>query len=160
MVPNDGYSVKDIYTKENLFNVMTKYDYVGIERVNELQHIRYFTKVVFPKFECETVDLNLENLFKEKLNVNQLFTEHCNFEPLLRSDRKNDLFCKDIFHGAKVIVNEKGIEGGAYTSMIVGPTSEPSNIVYEEDFVVDRSFVFLIDYKETVLFSGIVNSID
>lgn len=160
MLPNDGYSVKDIYTKENLFNVMTKYDYGATEMVNEFEYIRYYTKVVFPKFECETVDLNLENLFKEKLNVNQLFTEQCNFEPLLGSDKNNDLFYKDIFHGAKVIVNEKGIEGGAYTSMIVGPTSEPSDIVYEEDFVVDRSFVFSIDYKETVLFSGIVNSID
>lgn len=62
-----------------------------------------------------------------------------------------------IYHAARVLVDEEGITGAAFTAMDAPTASEP---LYEEeiDFVLDRPFLFVIESKDGIpVFCGIVN---
>ncbi len=74
------------------------------------------------------------------------------------------LACNEVIHKSKIDVNSKDVEGAAYTAFNTygGEPSSPEN--YEEvyhDYIVDKAFGFVItDSYGTVLFSGVVNSVN
>lgn len=78
------------------------------------------------------------------------------FSPLAERD---DLFVSAVRHGARVQVDENGVEAAAYTVISVAATALPPQ-VEELDFTLDRPFVFVIRSADgQPLFAGVVNRI-
>ncbi|MDE5546655.1 MAG: hypothetical protein K2I88_04240 [Anaeroplasmataceae bacterium] len=152
IVPKEEYDIDQIFTSE-VISALCKREY---EKENEEAKERYFTRVLFPEFQAES-SLHLEEILT-KLGISDIFhIETSDFSNL--SDGK--LVCNGVSQSAKLVVNRKGIEGGAVTFFegagAPGP-SEVKEIYY--DFVVDRSFGYVITNSKGInLFSGIIRHI-
>ena len=154
--PNEGKSIKDIFTKENIDYVTgSHYVYQDDEKLE-----RYYTCCYFPTFEAEAKELDLKKPFIEQYNVKSLFNPlTCDFSNLTNDDAYVDDFKQD----AKLKVDKTGIEGAAVTYMVApgatAPTPDPYTNVYET-FVVDKEFGFIVRSNNCILFSGVVTNID
>ena len=71
IVPNEGYSIYDVFTKENIMKVTQMKDYNTFDHENKLQ---YQTKVIFPEYET-SCDKVINELLKERFGIVDLFTE-------------------------------------------------------------------------------------
>ena len=145
-VPNEGYSLDDIYTAE-ILDDKTPYVYEDDEN-------KYYTRCLFPEFSAN-YDNEIQNSIKE-LGVKKLFGE-CDF-----SNLAEDVYCNGIKHVTRLEVKSKGIEGAAVTAMMmeatsVGPEKE-KNKVYE-NFIVDKNFVYVLKYNGVPLFTGVVEKV-
>ncbi|MDD3946532.1 MAG: serpin family protein [Clostridia bacterium] len=154
-VPEEGYTVGDIFTAENIALVNSHKDYNAVDEINK---IRYHTRCVFPQFNAG-YDKDVKNILQEQFGISSLFNlSRCNLSNLM----EEDVFCSKVYHITKLCVDRKGIEGAAVT-VIPGATS-PGPDEYTNaylDFVVDKSFGFMItDPKGTTLFSGVVAEIE
>ena len=154
--PNEGKSIKDVFTKENI-DYVTGNHYV-IKDEEKLE--RYYTNCVFPSFEAEAKELDLKKPFAEQYNVKSLFNPlTCDFSNLTSDDAYVDTFKQD----AKLKVDKTGIEGAAVTYMVApgatAPIPDPYTDVYET-FVVDKEFGFIVRSNNNILFSGAVTNID
>ena len=65
---------------------------------------------------------------------------------------KGRLYVSGIYHKAFIQIDEEGSEAAAATGAVVGITIAP---MYEE-FICNRPFFFVIAYKTTPLFMGVV----
>ena len=154
--PNEGKSVKDVFTKENIAYVTGKnYIYKDDEKLE-----RYYTNCYFPAFEAEAKDLDLKKPFIQKYDVKSLFnSETCDFSALTSSRA----FVSEFKQDAILKVDKTGIEGAAVTYMVApgsaGPVEDPYTDVYET-FIVDREFGFVVRSNDNIVFSGVVTNID
>ena len=155
IVPSEGYSIYDVFTKENIMKVTQMKDYNTFDHENKLQ---YQTKVIFPEYET-SCDKVINELLKERFGIVDLFTEGvCDFSSI--SDV--DMYCNMIRHISKLQVNKKGIEGAAVTIMEEYGEAMPSEKykIVDEEFLVDKAFgLVLIDRYDIPVFSGIVTNI-
>lgn len=63
-------------------------------------------------------------------------------------------------HAARLVIDEEGVLGAAYTVMIAYATGAVSTPPEEIDFILDRPFLFFITSQDNLpLFAGIVNQI-
>lgn len=154
LVPNEGYTVNDIFTEENLktFNALTDF-----HAVDDEQRIIYHTRCLFPEYEA-SFDKDVKEVLQENFGINDLFhPDHCDFSGLTDSPA----YCESVTHSVSLTVDERGIEGAAVTVMDVCGNAGPGEYtdVYL-DFLVDRAFGFVLtDYNNTPIFSGIVKKI-
>ena len=153
MIPNEGKKLDDIFTQKNILE-MHNVNYGAGDNKN------YRTRCIFPEFTASAVeDLDLVDLFKKR-GVSKFFTPGADFSNIVE-DGQEELYCSDIKHLTKLIVDKKGVEGAAVTIIAekatsVGPIDEP---IYE-DFIIDKAFGFEIsDYHGIPLFTGVVNKI-
>lgn len=165
IVPNDGYSIDDIFTKENLNNIntMTDYRYKDDEKKEE-----YYTRCLFPEFKASCDD-DLVYLFKDKYNMKKFFDPNeCNFTNITNceftSGRLVDgICCSSIIHKTELEVNKKGIEGAAVTIIAMEAATSCPSEQYKKiynDFVIDKAFGYIVtDSSNVMLFSGVVNNI-
>ena len=151
MVPNEGNKINDIFTTDNISQVIDSSKYVYKDK--EL-NIEYSTRVFFPEFEVETQSL-LNDVLKEEFNINTMFSLACDFSKIT----KDSTFVSRVIHDTKLIVNKKGIEGGAVT--IIESRDGSSGPIETEyaDFLVNKEFGFILS-SNGILFSGIINNID
>lgn len=154
IVPNDGYSVNDVFTSEILKEANNVNNYLAVDdEKREYNH----TKCLFPEFEA-SYDEDLKNVLEEQFGIRKLFDPNlADFSNLIESQA----YIGSVKHQTKLIVNRTGIEGAAVTIMqacgAAGPG--PYENIYHQ-FVVNKAFVFMItDSKDNVLFSGVVNKI-
>ena len=72
-MPNDGYTLSDVYTKENIDKMIKMDDYQAID--DETKTL-YYTKCLFPEFET-SCDIDYVELLsnESKYNINKLFGE-------------------------------------------------------------------------------------
>ena len=150
IVPKDGVSVTDVFTKEVLQEVNTLSDYAAIDG-----NTRYNTRCIFPKFTADC-DADLVPVLRA-LGVNDLFERSCDMSALTLED----VCCDKVIHKAKLSADEDGIEGAAVTIVSIKCMSAAPEHYEEvfEDFVVDKSFAYLVtDSADVVLFSGIISS--
>ncbi|HBN12772.1 MAG TPA: hypothetical protein DD415_04065 [Clostridiales bacterium] len=148
--PDDGYTVQDVFTEENIAKVG------AIKYYNSFVNNKsYKTRCIFPEFKAKYQN-DLIDLFKEKYGVTELFKfSDYTFFPLL--GQRNSA-CSTITHVTDLTVDKSGIEGAAVT-LVGGAEGAESKIVFE-DFVLDRAFGFVItDSRDITLFSGVVNKI-
>ncbi|MBQ3656943.1 MAG: hypothetical protein II956_08890 [Bacteroidales bacterium] len=147
-VPNEGYSVDDIYNTDVLDDE-TQYVYTDSEN-------RYHTRCFFPEFTAN-YDNDIKEIIKN-LGINHLFGS-CDFSNLT----DEEVFCGKIKHVAKLEVKREGIEGAAVTSVEMctsaGPAREELKDVYE-DFVVDKNFVYVLSRYDVPLFTGVVKKVE
>ena len=152
IVPTDGYDIKDLFT-ENTINEVSNISYqIRSDDSTEM----YETRCLFPEFKADT-DINIHGILQSQFNINDLFSPgYCNFNNI----SNYEMFCKYIRHVAVLDVDKTGIEGAAVTIVASDGTAapEPIKIVYD-DFVVDKSFGFVISDAGIPLFTGIINQI-
>lgn len=161
LLPDDGYSVQDIFTEENIAEAVAADDYGDY---NEEKTVHYNTRCLFPAFAA-TYNADVCSLLREHFGVNALFDDSaCDLSALLgrASEEGTPYACTGITHVTKLEVDRGGIEGAAATVIANGAESaEP--ISTEEvylDFVVDRAFGFaIVDGSVNTLFSGAVETL-
>lgn len=156
IVPADGYTLADVFTQDNIYNIDNLGDYGYIDEENKLLH---HTRVFFPEYKA-SFDGDLAEILKNDFGIEKLFDfEQCDFSNVT-DDR---LACSEVIHKCSLNVNAKGIEGAAVT---VEPTAGAAGplVGYEDvyhNYIVDRAFGFVItDRYGAVLFSGVVNSVN
>ncbi len=151
-VPNDGYTLDDIYTPEVL-NDHTQYIYS--EKHGDTTY-RFHTRCLFPEYNA-SFDGYIEETIK-KMGVNKFFSLDCNFSNLT----DDLLYCGKIRHITKLEVTRYGIEGAAVTAEMLLGDAGPGREIYKdfyEDFVVDRNFAYIISHHNIPIFTGVVKSI-
>ncbi len=70
----------------------------------------------------------------------------------------DDLYLSDVIHAARVKADKDGVEGAAFTVMMVNITAMPE-AKPKYDFTLDRPFVFVVENNGTPLFVGCVNDL-
>ncbi len=155
LLPNDGYTVDDVFTEENLsvFNAVTDFNSVD----DEAKKI-YSTRCLFPEYTT-SYNRDVQNILKNDFGICDLFDRNfCDFGTLTNSPA----YCSVVTHSVSLTVDKKGIEGAAVTLMGMCGAAGPGE--YEEvylDFTVNKAFGFLLtNASDVVIFSGIVKSID
>ncbi len=142
ILPKDGVELKDAMTAENV-NAVNYAKYI-----DEEDGVRYLTRCIFPKFKIES-DTPVKEVFENKGYLTNAFRAYT-------SDLTDKELCvSDIKHSAVLKVDEKGIEGAAVTIIASKATAEPPEHEQKLDFVIDRSFGFLVtDPYGVILFAG------
>lgn len=147
IVPENGKDIKQIFTKENLLEAHNaNYSAENVE-----------TRCIFPEFTASE-DIDLISLFKSR-GISDFFVQGKADLSNILEENPEDIYCTEIRHITKLIVDKKGIEGAAVTIVVeAGTAIMPAN--KEEDFIVDKAFGFeLSDYNNVPLFTGIINKI-
>jgi serpin B len=156
-IPNDGYSLSDIFTVDNLVEINRTKQYNVSDDIGACvpSAIEHHTRTIFPAFEAN-YNKNLVEIFKTEFNVSNVFAPGKHMTGLTDID---NLFIDSIIHQTKLKVDETGVEGAAVTIMAAtGESCAP--IIELHDFLIDRAFGYLlIDKYGNVLFSGVVNTI-
>ena len=155
VVPNDGYELEDVINSDTILEVNNA-TYNGVDELNKT---KYYGKTYFPGFEAEC-DIDAKGTISA-LGVKDFFTDGvCDFSPLTGGQ---GVYCDKIMHATKLKVEKRGIEGAAYTAVIMKGESaliEPEYTEIYEDFVVDKAFYYVVsDHNNLPLFSGVVNKI-
>jgi len=106
-----------------------------------------------PKFDIASGNISLAEAL-EQLGIRRAFTTGmADFSPTTAEDE--GLFVSDVFHSARVMIDEKGVTGAAFTLMLCAagkPTGE------EIDLIFDWPFLFVVQGTGNMpLFVGIVN---
>lgn len=155
ILPKNGYSLSDVFTEENIYNATTLSDYSYVDHENKLRH---HTRVLFPEYKAD-YDGDIEDILREEFGIERMFDpDLCDFSNITGEP----IFCDGVIHKCSLTVNKKGIEGAAVTYIPGAGAAGPDEYtdVYH-DYVIDRAFGYVItDSYGTVLFSGVVNSID
>lgn len=111
-----------------------------------------FEKIGIPKFELSTDTMRLKNALT-MMGMGQVFEQNTT-----DYSRIGDVFVDEVFHKAKVAVNEGGTTASAATLVAGKATAtQPSDKV----FIADAPFIFVIRDKktDTILFMGEVNQL-
>lgn len=153
LLPEEGRSVEEIFTAENLALVKGTKDFGDYDAETQTQ---FRTRLILPVFEAST-DVDLVKTL-QALGIRDLFSSvRCDNSALL--DSSLQAYCNEVRHIAKLKVDRRGVEGAAVTVMGEAGAAPSDNVVYA-DFAVDRAFGFLLtDPYGNVLFSGVVRSL-
>ncbi len=153
LVPEDGVAVEDIFTEQTL-SALRGMDYRADD---EAAKIHYKTRCLFPNFEGK-FDADLKGALGE-LGIGRLFADPARSDGCtLTALTDSPAYCTQVRHMTSLTVDRRGIEGAAVVLLPMAGESGPDGweTVYE-DFVVDRSFGFVLsDRRGTTLFSGII----
>jgi len=153
VLPNNGYTIDQIFTEEtlNCINQITDYQFIDEEK-EEL----YCTRVLFPEFEA-SYDDSIKKILADSFKIIDLFPSNCDASNITNEE----VYCSDVMHKCKFKVDKKGIEGAAITAIMMDTESAPSTFktIYH-DFIIDQAFGFIVvDNYDSILFSGVVNKI-
>ncbi len=143
LLPDEGVSVNELLDDQQV-NAL-------LENCSTYKQQKYLiVNFTAPKFDIMS-EIKLEEALRE-LGIKTAFTAEADFSPI--SDN-SDLYVSGANHVARVMIDEKGVTGAAYTLILVGAVPPPDEIV---DFVLDRPFLFVVQGHDGVpLFVGIVN---
>ena len=156
ILPQEGYTVDDVFTEENLAAVNALTDYKPVDNTNRIE---YYTRCLFPEFGAE-YNKDVKPLLKSEFGVQKFFLPaQCDFSSLT----DDEAFCAKVQHVTKLTVDKTGVEGAAVTIVANEATSagpdDPYIKVYE-DFIVNGAFGFILtDRYGMTLFSGVINQI-
>lgn len=156
ILPKDGNGIDSVFNTETLAEVNGLTDYNAVDDENG---IRYLTRCIFPEFKSSYND-DIREILKSSFGINLLFDRNvCDYSTL--TDVK--AYCKAVRHVAELKVDKTGIEGAAVTIIVNDNAMSADPGEYEivlEDFVVDKSFGYIItDRQDVTLFSGVINKV-
>ncbi len=111
-----------------------------------------------PKFDVDSKLQLVESM--QNLGVTDCFDPFISdFTPLTKE--RDDLYVSSIEHAARVVIDEEGVVGAAYTVITTDTTGALITPPEEIDFVVDRPFVFAVTGEDgSILFVGVVNNVN
>ncbi len=100
--------------------------------------------------------LNLVEIFKERLGINEISTNPQSFSTLT----DDYCICGGALQETRLNITRRGGEGTAVT-IISEATGAPLKFeLVTDDFIVDRTFCYILsDSNDVPLFSGVVNRI-
>lgn len=153
--PKGDKKVEDVFTQENIEYLMNHDFALGaLDNENLLEHK---TRVIFPEFEAEFLKGIKDTLITD-FGITDLFNYKCDLTPLIKTDVPH--CCTDLIHATKLKVDRKGIEGAAISALVDADTADNPYEKEFHDFVVDRSFGYLIrSGHDKILFSGVIETL-
>lgn len=148
ILPDDGISVDDLLANSKTIEFILEGN--DWENKNE-----YTVNLSVPKFDV-TSQLDLIDGLTE-LGITDVFDGSVSdFSPM--TDGLNGLAVTQAQHDARVMIDEEGCTGAAYTVISVEETAEELERPREIDFTLDRPFIFVITGADGLpLFVGVVN---
>ena len=158
-IPYKEDEVMDIFLseEENTVDVLNR---LSIEEKNYLiDQIDSSRKIeidllALPKFEESTKIEDLNNILKS-MGLITAYTKDANFENI------GDFYISEVFHQAKIRVDEEGTEAAAVSEIIMDKAAAPS---FKEriEFVIDKPFVYVIRDTKTgvILFTGTIQNLE
>ena len=156
LVPKDGVSLSEVMTAQNIAEVSSKEDWNATDEEN---HIRYYTRCLFPEFEGDYAG-DVSPVLQEEFGIEKLFDRKQSDLSAL-TGMTSGVYCTEAQHIAKLKVDRKGIEGAAV--FVLPGAGEAGPDEYEqvyEDFLVDRAFGFVLtDSYNTTLFAGVIHEV-
>lgn len=158
ILPNDNYTVDQVFTAENIAAVNSLTDY---DIYDESANVIYSTRVLFPEFKCK-YDEDIIEILKNNFGIDLFFKDPgkfmsaCDFSTL----SNEACYCAKVQHVTDLTVNKKGIEGAAVTAIGMDAATAMPLVTVKKDFIVNKAFGFIItDRNDITLFSGVVNNI-
>lgn len=151
LLPNDGYGIDEVFTSEYLARVNLLTDYNAVDEENKLA---YYTRCLFPEFHA-ACNAELKEILRDEFGIASMFDRSVSDFSAIIGEQA---FCGGVQHVADLTVNRKGVEGAAVTVIPAASTAAPGEYErVEEDFIVDRSFGFILtDPYGVTLFSGVI----
>lgn len=155
ILPEQGYSVSDVFSAETIAAVNAVSDYGAYDEANKLH---YNTRCLFPEFSA-SFDEDVKEIL-QSFGIESLFDpDSCDFGTLT----DDEVYCSAVRHVTKLAVDRKGIEGAAATVMQMEGAGAPFEDEYTEvyeDFTVNGAFGFILtDPYGNALFTGVINRI-
>lgn len=154
-LPDDEWSVQSIFTEENIDEVLKMKDWGHVDDENRQLH---YTRVLFPEFEADFDD-DIADVLSEKFGIKKLFDpDECDMSNIT----SDPVYCEGVIHKVSLTVDKKGIEGAAVVYIPgAGAAGPPPYEKVYHDFTVTGAFGFVItDTYGTVVFSGVINTLD
>jgi serine protease inhibitor len=149
ILPDEGVSVYDLLQDEQVMNFVNQ----GLEYG---QSKRVIINMSIPKFDVSSNQDIIENL--KNLGITDAFDmTKADFSPIYGSDEDisdRNIYINKVGHGVRVIEDEEGVKAAAYTVEDYATATEPPE--EKVDFVLDRPFMFVINYGGIPMFVGIV----
>ena len=144
ILPDEGVSVYDLLKDEQVMDFIDKGFYY--ERSKGL-----IINMSIPKFDVSS-NQNVNEALK-KLGITDAFDPgKADFSPV--SDEPDEIWLANVEHGVRVIADEEGVKAAAYTVELASGAAIPPE--EKIDFVLDRPFMFVINYGGIPMFVGIV----
>nr|MDE5714697.1 hypothetical protein [Anaeroplasmataceae bacterium] len=147
VVPKDSHPLNEVFHKELLEKI------VSATYKTSNNDVYYKTRCIFPEFRISSSE-SLKDVCKS-MGISEIFSPTSEY--IVFDDKGN--FINDIKQNIYLDVNKNGIDAGAITySSIFG---NPSKKIEYNDFIIDRSFGFMITELETniLLFSGTIHNV-
>ncbi|MBQ8293378.1 MAG: hypothetical protein IJX78_06255 [Bacilli bacterium] len=164
IVPNQNYTIDDIYTEEVLSYVNNVTDY---KAVNDEEKTIASTRVFFPEFKG-SFNEDIIPVIQKGFGIKSLFNyKTCDFTGIINPeqylDKYEGIYCSKIIHQTELIVDKTGIEGAAVTIVAMDGAESAGPDEYEYvyfDYIIDQAFAYIItDYSGIVLFTGVVKNV-
>ena len=153
ILPDEGVSPEELLGREEALSFILSREKYDWERQKRLT-----VHFAAPRFDVSS-DLDLIDGLKA-LGVRDVFdTAVSDFTPLT-TDLEDPIFVSQAKHAARVMIDEEGCTGAAYTviMMAAGAAMPPEESV---EFTVDRPFLFLVtNFDGLPLFTGVVNTVE
>lgn len=154
LLPDEGRALEEVFTAENIYRINNVADYGAKDEANKLLH---HTRVFFPEYTA-SYDGDISEILKGDFGIRAVFDEKTsNFSGIT----EEAVYVSNVIHKCALEVNKRGIEGAAVTAVVGAGSAAPIYQNVYHDYIVDRAFGFVIaDGYGTVLFSGVVNTLD
>ena len=149
ILPDSDSSVSQVLMQDDTYSLISgKYD--------SLSKTEYRINLSVPKFDV-SAKLDLCKVLKNLGVTDVLNPETSDFTPI---NTQTDIFLSQAEHAARFKIDEKGVEGAAYTVMNNTGSSAPEQLPELIDFVVDRPFIFAVTGLDGIpLFVGTINNL-
>ena len=159
ILPQEGYTLADVFTAENIALAASITDYNGTDNINR---IFYYTRCIFPEFHTD-YDKNIQPVLEEDFGIQKLFDPSaCDLSSLIPKTSAEKLCCSKVQHVTDLTVDRTGIEGAAVTVeyMDRSPAVSGDYKKVRQQFVLNKPFGFIISNRyETILFAGTVYTV-
>ena len=150
VLPDEGMTTDDAIGSDELWEGLDEWGKGDHSDINKLLYSCEAAQISIPRFdvsaECDITDDLVD------LGVTDMFAG-ANMTPLLGEGTEGNHYVDGIQTGARVIVNESGVEAAGFTGVYFdsGPTF---------NFILDRPFVFIMTNTTGLpLFAGVVNQL-
>jgi len=148
ILPDEGYTPDDLLADDEVLAFMTNDSFFCKNKKSLM------VNMAIPKFDINS-NLDLSNELKA-LGITDVFDAGVSdYSPLSDLDTQYIALSK-VLHGTRVTIDEDGCTAAAYTLLAPPGAAPPPD--EQIDFVVDRPFLFVINYRDNLpLFAGVVN---
>lgn len=147
ILPDKGRTTADVIASDGMFDLISG-------NKNGIENRRAKVRLSVPKFDVSSLTDLIQGLIN--LGVTDAFGSSADFSPL--TDIPN-VFVSEAKQAARVVIDEKGCTGAAYT-LIVATYNECPGEKETIDFILDRQFVFAVTSDNGIpLFVGAVNDL-
>jgi serine protease inhibitor len=146
ILPDEGYTTTDILASEDYLRMTLNPGSWENKRT-------YKINLSLPKFDVvNQIDL-IDGM--KAMGVTDIFDDTISdFTPMTDTPM---LYVDQINHAARVSIDEEGCIAAAFTVILAGQESMPPELE-ELDFILDRSFLFVVSSRDNLpLFAGVVN---